>query len=75
MSDQHFKKRWGNQLSTARKKTLLWERVSLPSLPYDISEDSVVEYIGALQPYVERANRFSFLQLNKVRIGTIGLLS
>jgi len=66
MSDQRFKKRWANQLSTARKKTLLWERGSLPSVPYDISEDSVVEYIRALQPYLERANRFPFLQLNKV---------
>ena len=75
MSEQRFDEQWAQQLKKAKKKTLLWQRGSLPSEPEHITEESIVEYVRALQPYIERANRFPLRQLNNIiRLGSLSLV-
>ena len=64
MANQYFTNLWTFRLQDARKKALLWERRSLPPIPDDVNEETVVEHLRAIQPYVERANRFPYRLLN-----------
>ncbi len=75
MSEQRFDEQWAQQLKKAKKKTLLWQRGSLPSEPEEITEESIVEYVRSLQPYIARANRFPLRQLNGIiRISSLSMV-
>lgn len=63
---EQFEEEWRRTFREERKKILLWERLFLPTVPVELTEESVLAYLKTVRPSIRRGRVLPLWMLNEI---------